>query len=371
MADTKPRLCILIPWHWAAQMGGAEMQVRMLVERLVSLDAFDVHFVARDSEPRHVPDGYALHWIPAHKAVCGTFLLDVPSLWRLLLRLQPHVIYQRVAGAYTGTAAYYARRHHRRMVWHVSNDRDLMPVPWRLSLRSPLEQLNQRLIDYGARRADAIIVQNFEQAELLRRHYGRSDAVHISNFHAAPAQLPTKAHDRLLVCWIGNIKPTKQPEFFLRLAADFRNRSNVEFHMVGALQMKRKAWESLLARIPKLPNLQYSGFQAHDAIYKLLSTAHVLVNTSYVEGFPNTFIEAWLREVPVVSLSVNPDGVFDKDRFGICADGSYERLRDAVERLIANPILRAEMGQRASVFARKRFSERNIEQIIQVLSRQD
>jgi glycosyltransferase involved in cell wall biosynthesis len=231
--------------------------------------------------------------------------------------------------------------------------------------------LNKRFVDYGACRANVIIVQSCEQAELLRRNYGRSDAVHISNFHRTPALPPTKAHDRLLVCWIGNIKELKQPELFLRLASDLQKRSNVEFIMVGAPQMQPEAWESLLARMRRLPNLHYSGPQPHGAVDKLLSTAHVLVNTSYVEGFPNTFIEAWLREVPVVSLSVNPDGVFDEDRFGICANGSYERLRDAVERLIANPILRAQMGQRASAFARERFSERNIEQVIQVISRQD
>jgi glycosyltransferase involved in cell wall biosynthesis len=173
------------------------------------------------------------------------------------------------------------------------------------------------------------------------------------------------------VCWIGNIKPLKQPELFLRLASDLCYRSNVEFRMVGSPQMQGQAWEFLVARMRKLPNLQYSGFQPHSTIDNLLSTAHVLVNTSYVEGFPNTFIEAWLREVPVVSLSVNPDGVFDEDRFGICANGSYERLREAVERLIANSVLRAQMGQRARTFARERFSERNIEEVIQVISRQE
>jgi glycosyltransferase involved in cell wall biosynthesis len=352
-------------------MGGAEMQVRMLVERLVSLDAFEVHCVARNTDPHHVPDGYAVHRIPSHRQVAGTYPLDVPDLLRLLHRLQPDVIYQRVACAYTGAAAYFARKHHCRMVWHISSDRNLMPIPWRLSLRSPLEQLDRRFIDYGARRADAIIVQNFAQAELLRRNYGRSDAVHISNFHFAPALPPTKANDRLLVCWIGNIKGLKQPELFLRLVSDLRNRSNVEFRMVGAPQMQHQVWEPLLARVRKLPNLQYAGSQPHSAIDNLLSTAHVLVNTSYVEGFPNTFIEAWLREVPVVSLSVNPDGVFDEDRFGVCAHGSYERLRGAVERLITNSTLRTQMGQRAREFARETFSERNIEKVIQVISRQD
>ena len=360
-----------MPAHWAALMGGAEMQVRMLVERLVDLDAFDVHCLARNTDPHHLGDGYSVHRIPPRRRLAGTYLLDVPDVVRLLHRLQPDVIYQRVACSYTGAAAYFARKYRRRMVWHVSSDRNLMPVPWRLSMRSPFEQLNRRFIDYGARRADVIIVQNLAQAELLRRNYGRSDAVHIPNFHSVPTLPPTKTNDRFLVCWIGNIKELKQPELFLRLASDLRSRSNVEFCMVGAPQMKRKAWESLLTKIRALPNLRYSGFQPHEAIDDLLSAAHVLVNTSSVEGFSNTFIEAWLREVPVVSLSVNPDGVFDGDRFGICAHGSYERLRDGVEGLITDSIVRARMGQRARAFARERFSERNIGQVIQVISRQD
>ena len=133
--------------------------------------------------------------------------------------------------------------------------------------------------------------------------------------------------------------------------------------------MKRTDWESLPIRIRALPNLRCLGFQPHEAIDELLSAAHVLVNTSSVEGFSNTFIEAWLREVPVVSLSVNPDGVFDGDRFGICAHESYERLRDGVEGLITDSSFRARMGQRARVFTRERFSERNIEQVSRMISR--
>jgi glycosyltransferase involved in cell wall biosynthesis len=169
------------------------------------------------------------------------------------------------------------------------------------------------------------------------------------------------------VCWVANLKPLKQPELFVRLAFDFRHRADVEFVMVGAQQMHAKAWDRLLASMRNLQNLRYVGSQPQSAVEQLIASAHVLVNTSTIEGFPNTFIQAWLRKVPVVSLSVNPDGVFDAERYGICASGSYDRLRDAVEQLITESSLRSRIGERANTFARERFSESNIEQVIRLL----
>ena len=65
----------------------------------------------------------------------------------------------------------------------------------------------------------------------------------------------------------------------------------------------------------------------------LLARSHLLGNTSLHEGFPNTFIRAWMRAVPVASLQVNPDGVLDRASVGICA-GSEDELANAVRSLL-------------------------------------
>jgi len=345
------------------------MQASLLLDRLVELDTFDLHYMARNIDPAFRAAGYTLHRIPARRAIGGSFILDTPALWSMLKRLNPAVIYQRVASTYTGIAAAYARRHGSRMVWHISSDRDLVPLPWSRMWHSPLRQLNRSFVFYGARHADVVVVQNREQAALLRRWHNRDDTVLIPNFHLPPTgdAHPGKPQAPSTVCWIGNIKPLKQLEVFLQLAAALRGRPDVEFVVVGAPQLRQREWDGLLGKMHTLPNVKYLGAQPRAAVETLLARAHILVNTSTAEGFANTFIESWMRDVAVLSLGVNPDGVFNDRLYGICAAGSYVALLDALKELLDNPQLRREMTARSAVFARERFGPQNIDRLIALL----
>lgn len=361
------RICVLMPMHWSTQAGGAELQARTLLRELANHPSFDVHCVVRSAGESYRPQGYTLHRIPAARSLAGTFLFDAPALLDLLDRIDPDVIYQRVGCTYTGIAAWWARRRDRRMVWHVASDRDVAAHPWQFSLRAPIEQIDRRIVGFGARNASAIIVQNSAQADLLLSRFGREDAIRIPNFHPVPEECTHKPADRIRVAWIGNIKPIKRPEVFVRLAADLRDLPGVEFVMIGAQNLYGAAWEALQQRIASVPNLSYPGVLSHDEVNRLLDQSHLLVNTSRMEGFPNTFIQAWMRGVPAVSLAVNPDGVFDDETMGICAGDDYDRMAAAVRRLVGDRQGLETMGQRAASIARRDYSEANVSRLIDVL----
>jgi glycosyltransferase involved in cell wall biosynthesis len=298
------------------------------------------------------------------------YLVDSLQLYSALREIRPDVIYQRVACGYTGIAAGYARQHGARLIWHVSSDTDVNPERLRGGSNPIRRYLEKRSIEYGIRHANHLIAQTEAQARALERNYGRiADAV-IHNFHPDPREKIDKTGP-LSVVWVANLKPLKQPEVFVRLAEQMRDLAGVRFTMVGTSPSYPADWSAaLLAKIRATPNLDYLGDKTQREVNELLARAHLFVNTSLHEGFPNTFIQAWMREVPVVSLNIDPDGVLGREAVGICAQ-SEARLAQAVRRLLTVPGERAEYGVRARRYAMLRHSMRNVEWLAQLIDSAD
>lgn len=348
-------------------MGGAEQQMALLVDALVRTGRFEITYLTRQAGAGYVPDGYAIETIPFNAVSMRVGnMLDVVPLIRALKRIRPQVIYQRVGGAYTGAAAWYARRYRARMVWHISSDMNVMPLRMDKNRASNAVSrfLEKKALEYGIRHSDRVIAQTHRQAQLLKQNYGLDTATIIRNFQPVPP-LPEKAADCVNVVWISNLKPLKQPELFIELARRLGVKAHVRFIMVG--RPENSAWcRQILSSIAQVASLQYTGEKTQDEVNTLLDEAHVLVNTSRYEGFPNTFIQAWMRGVPVVSLDVDPDDILTKHGLG-CRSGSVDKLLQDVEWLIGDRGTREMIGQRARDYAVTNFSERNIDLIAREL----
>ena len=97
------------------------------------------------------------------------------------------------------------------------------------------------------------------------------------------------SHIRLLYCRTCKKRVSEQkstPLFGLRLP---------EGKMVGHEDLYDKTVE----QSRKVPNLDFKGFLPFTEVEKQFKKAKLFINTSEYEGFPNTFLQAWRRGIPV------------------------------------------------------------------------
>ena len=335
--------------HWAARMGGAQYQVKCLLDVLAKRTDVEIHYLARRVVPPLRRDGYEIVRFGSRWRGLGKFLSDLWSLYLALKRLRPAVIYQRGLKAYTGVCAFYGLRHGARLVFHIAHDSDVLRsdfAKWPPAML--VRRLERRIAEFGMRHANAIIAQTRDQARLLRTGFGLEATAVIPNFHPTPASASSRReNDRARVLWVANFKKKKNPEIFVDLAESYSERSDVRFVMIG--REGGKGYAKLHQRMKRLGNLEYLGELSIERVNDELAHSDIFVNTSSAEGFPNTFIQAWLRGIPVVSCFVDPDGCLSQGHAGIVA-GSPGSLISTIGELLDDRTRLRELGEMARAY---------------------
>ncbi len=332
------RLCIVMQWHPAYRVGGAELAAELLAAGLQARGGWDVHYAAE------FPAGYTLlraasSGVTVHPLVQRPHdlsMLNYQQLRRLGDALRPDLYYQRGANTYTGMVAQIASGQGRPLVWASANTVDCGPgqfrSPFRVErghlvsapralARQCLGRARDHAYSTGIAKAAAVVCQTAEQAQLLRAWKGRESAV-IPNGHPVPTQPPHPRSDPPVVLWVANLKPSKRPLLFVRLARALQD-VPAAFVMIGYPHDQRLA-RRVGDEADGLRNFRYLGGLPMAETLTWFERAHLLVCTSAFEGFPNVFIQGWLRGVPTVSLGIDPDGLLTTQRMGSCVSTEDE-----------------------------------------------
>lgn len=365
----KKIICILLGDYYEQCRGGAEYQAYLLAGALKER-GHDVHYIYVDNgwlfekrldihlHPIKRPK-FAKRYLRHYAAV-----LDAPRILRVLKKVNPDVVYQRTGTAYTGIAAYFCKANGKQLIWHVALDRDVVRVPWTIGALMNGSVVENRVQVWGVRRADMIICQAHYQAKALKRNYGLECEAVIPNFHPVPMACVAKPDWPIRITWVANLKSTKRPTLFLELVEAMGHAPGIEFCMVGRVGPQYRA--AIAEQGRQSSNFNYLGELSQDEVNVLLARSHIFVNTSESEGFPNTFIQAWLRGVPVVSLTVDPDDVIKRFGLGFCS-GSFEQMTRDCKLLSSESGLRNEIGARAYKYAIENHTlERGVERILRV-----
>jgi glycosyltransferase involved in cell wall biosynthesis len=237
------------------------------------------------------------------------------------------------------------------LVCGISSIMDCMPILWSHRAKDIVAHWRRF---WSLRTAQAIVCQTREQANRLGRYFAKASFHIIPNGHPVPEDCISDEEKSPVVLWINNIKKLKRPGLFIALAASLID-LDVDFVMVGCPPegSSGKRFEALLERAPQ--RFRYTGPLGIGEVNKLIAQSILAVNTSKpVEGFPNTFIQSWMRGVPIVSLEVDPDGVIEKEGLGRCSR-TFEHLALDVRELISKRELRKSIADRARSYAVQNF----------------
>jgi glycosyltransferase involved in cell wall biosynthesis len=149
------------------------------------------------------------------------------------------------------------------------------------------------------------------------------------------------------VLWVNNLRDFKQPERMLELA---RRLPSVHFTMIGGPCTDHEAlFERVRAGAESLPNLDFLGFVSYHQVNPYYARAKLFVNTSESEGFPNSFLQAWVRETPVVSF-FDPDGLIARAGLG-AVPADLDEMVACIDELLCDANRLVSLGAAARRYA--------------------
>ena len=189
-------------------------------------------------------------------------------------------------------------------------------------------------------------LRNFEP--MIQRWLPNKAIKTIYNSSPAPEDVPTEKAISGRVLWVNNLKQWKRPEAFIELS---HRLPQYEFVMIGSMIGGRYG-AGLKTKIENAPaNFHYLGRKSVDEVNEQITNSDLLLYTSLpVEGFANSFLQAWYRKTPTVSLDFDLDGVPERENIGRCVR-SLDEMTSVVDELMSNHADRQDMGHRAYTYA--------------------
>jgi len=290
-----------------------------------------------------------------------SYLKKARLLWRSLKEADSEIYIQ--SGGTPGLIAVYCSIYKKKYIKWLSSDKNVLLE----GIGSGTSLFTKIALYLDIKLASLIIVQNEFQKNMVEKKFKKKNVL-IKN----PIITPQKntdfktTGDQGIILWVGTIRTIKQPELFLRIAKAL---SDYKFKMIGGKSDSEPyLYNKIQDEVTRIKNLEFVGFIPHNKIQKYYKEASILVNTSTMEGFPNTFLEAWINYTPVVSLNVDPDEVICNKKLGLHSK-TFKQMTQDVESLIHNDKLRHEMGMNARKYVKENHDIKKItNQFVDILT---
>lgn len=326
------KIAFVMPWHISERGGGAEVQANYLAQEL-GQRGFSVTYICQTRVPDRVDTEELIGCVKVcYLKASGRFQWQDQNKYLTPLKnFEPDYILQRLSSNVIYVLGKYRKTHNCQLIWFCTDNKspfsDLYTTKFKKQsetkrlgfIKHIIFALNSKLMDYfrnkGMKLVDVAFSQNSFQKEHIKKSFGL-DSLHMISGHPIPDhQIPTSNRfDQKVILWCANFGAHKRPELFIELASKMQH-TNLKFIMVGG-HSNQNYVETLLKNKPE--NLTVTGKLSFTEALSYFDRSTLFVNTSTSggDGFPNTFIQSWLRSVPVVTFGFDPDGMISKNKLG-------------------------------------------------------
>lgn len=324
--------------HGKRLKGGAELQA-VLVALGLAEGGCDVTLVDPEGEETLPPaPNFRVVTIPGwNEGPHGLrlFTRRLPRLLRTLMETRAEIYYCRGFTFLYLVPYIAARRTGARFVLAAASDTDLLGfrARYRKSYKGKSSAWvwlstilpNEFVHWYLLRKADAILIQHDGQA--LDAGKRPRKVVRLNNLldHRV-ASVRTIPRGRNVVV-VGTLSLAKGITGLVPVVAQL---PGVTFEFIGeAVDGEGQRAQEALSR---MENVILRGPLDRAGTLERIAAAKALLNVSPREGFPNTFLEAWALETPVIALHVDPGGLLTTEQMGYCCHGDVAVMRDLLVR---------------------------------------
>jgi glycosyltransferase involved in cell wall biosynthesis len=336
--------------YGSGYIGGESVQLTLLTKAFKGLN-WDVIVIDRDYGQ---PDVEIIEEIVIHKTykvdegwpIIRFFHPRLSSIFKALKKADADIYFQSCAGMMTGLVALFCKIYKKKFVFRTAHDTDCIPGHQLIKLWR-----DKKLYEYGLRQANLISVQGENQKILLEKNYG-INGFPVNMTVEVPTEIKADIKKDIDVLWVNNMRPFKRPEMCIEIAKSLRN---YKFFMIGGpCPGFDDYYKKILLLSQKVNNLSFLGPVPYSQINSYFSRAKLFINTSKTEGFPNSFLQAWIRKVPIISF-FDPDQLIKRHSLGT-SPISIDTMRKDIVRLLSENKLRQRFGEGARKFVMKNYS---------------
>ena len=182
-----------------------------------------------------------------------------------------------------------------------------------------------------------IVVQNAYQQETLKKNYHKDSLILFNlwgdvEIPQIPSHVTCHMSQISDVVWVANLRRLKRAEWMVNAAKAL---PQYDFTIVGGRTGQEPEYYDEIEKMSSgISNLHFLGKKSFAETNAIVAQSRLLCCTSTFEGFPNTFLQAWVSAIPVVS-TVDPSEVITTHNLGDVVEGE-DGFRAALHSMLTN-----------------------------------